>query len=121
MSGPHFHDYHRMMMDEQAAEVIATTDTIAERIRKLGSTTLRSIGDIARLQQVSDNDADFVKPEDMLAELEDDNAGIISRMRQTHSMCDEYRDVATGICWSRGSMRHRGRMKFLFATRRQQP
>src|ERR1043165_9566489 len=72
VSGPHFRDYH-LMLDEQAAEIMATTDDIAERVRKTGNTTLRSIGDIARRQTVKDNDADFVKPEAMLAELRDDN------------------------------------------------
>ena len=94
MSGPHFRDYH-LLLDEQADQIYAIADPIAERVRKLGGTTLRSIGHIARLQRVLDNDADFVSPQDMLAELRDDNLRLISQMRETHSVCDERRDVAT--------------------------
>jgi starvation-inducible DNA-binding protein len=94
VSGPHFRDYH-LLMDEQADQIYATTDPIAERVRKLGGTTLHSIGHIARLQRVSDNDADFVTPLDMLAELREDNQRLSARMRETHNVCDEYRDVAT--------------------------
>src|SRR6185369_14270966 len=94
MSGPHFRDYH-LLLDDQSAQIYATTDVIAERSRKLGGTTLRSIGHIARLQRVLDNDADFVTPLDMLAELRDDNMQLASRMRETHSLCDEHGDVAT--------------------------
>ena len=94
MSGPHFRDYH-LLLDEQSAQIFATTDVIAERARKLGGTTLRSIGHIARLQRVLDNDADFVTPLDMLAELRDDNMQVASRMRETHDLCDEHGDVAT--------------------------
>jgi starvation-inducible DNA-binding protein len=94
MSGPHFRDYH-LMLDEQADQIFATTDVIAERVRKLGGTTLRSIGNIARLQRVLDNDAEFVSPQDMLAELRDDNKDLTTRMRETHDLCDEHGDVAT--------------------------
>jgi starvation-inducible DNA-binding protein len=94
ISGPHFRDYH-LLLDEQADQIFAITDTVAERVRKLGGTTLHSIGHIARLQRVKDNDADFVTPQDMLAELRDDNLRLISQMRETHSVCDERRDVAT--------------------------
>ena len=94
VSGPHFRDYH-LLLDEQAAEIFATTDEIAERARKIGGTTLRSIGHIAKLQRVADNDADFVTPEDMLAELREDNLQIAQRMRETHDVCDEHGDVAT--------------------------
>ena len=94
MSGPHFRDYH-LLLDEQSDEIYATTDPIAERVRKLGGTTLRSIGDIARHQRLADNDADFVTPEDMLAELREDNARLAEYMRKTHELCDEYNDVAT--------------------------
>jgi starvation-inducible DNA-binding protein len=94
ISGPHFRDYH-LMLDEQAAEIFATTDEIAERARKLGGTTIRSIGHIARLQRVADNDADFVTPDDMLAELREDNLQLTQRMRETHDVCDEHGDVAT--------------------------
>jgi starvation-inducible DNA-binding protein len=94
ISGPHFRDYH-LMLDEQAADIFATTDEIAERARKLGGTTLRSIGHIAMLQRIADNDADFVTAEDMLAELKDDNLQLTQRMRETHGVCDEHGDVAT--------------------------
>src|SRR5580693_3117714 len=94
VSGPHFRDYH-LMLDEQGSQIFATTDDIAERVRKLGGTTIRSIGHIARLQRVSDNDADFVTAQDMLSELRDDNIQLTARLRETHSLCDEHQDVAT--------------------------
>jgi starvation-inducible DNA-binding protein len=94
MSGPHFRDYH-LLLDEQADQIFATTDDIAERARKIGGTTIRSIGHIARLQRVQDNDADFVTPMDMLAELRDDNKQLTANMRETHSLTDEHGDVAT--------------------------
>ena len=94
VSGPHFRDYH-LMLDEQGDQIFATTDAIAERVRKIGGTTLRSIGHIARLQRVADNDADFVTPMDMLAELRDDNKQLVTRMRETHDVCEEHGDVAT--------------------------
>ena len=94
VSGPHFRDYH-LMLDEQADQILGTTDDIAERVRKIGGTTLRSIGHIARLQRVLDNDADFVAPDDMLAELRDDNKDLCQRMRETHALCDEHGDVAS--------------------------
>ena len=94
VSGPHFRDYH-LLLDEQGDQLYATTDVIAERVRKVGGTTLRSIGHIARLQRVSDNDADYVTPLDMLAELRDDNVQLAQRLRATHGVCDEHGDVAT--------------------------
>ena len=94
VSGPHFRDYH-LLLDEQADQLYATTDPIAERVRKLGGTTLRSIGHIGRLQRVSDNDAEYVTPLDMLAELREDNARLADRMRETHGVCDDHGDVAT--------------------------
>src|SRR5438132_12266691 len=94
VSGPHFRDYH-LLMDEQADQLYATTDPIAERVRKLGGTTLRSIGHVARLQRVLDNDADYVTPLDMLAELREDNVRLAEHMRETHDVCDEHGDVAT--------------------------
>jgi len=94
MSGPHFRDYH-LMLDEQSDQIFAMTDPIAERARKLGGTTLRSIGDITRHQRLSDNDAPFVTPADMLAELREDNLRLVDFMRATHGMCDGYADVAT--------------------------
>ncbi|WP_159731924.1 Dps family protein [Methylosinus sp. Ce-a6] len=93
-SGPHFRDYH-LLLDEQGAQIFATTDELAERVRKVGGTTLRSIGHIAKLQRVLDNDADYVDPQDMLAELRDDNGALAARMREAHSLCDERGDVAT--------------------------
>lgn len=94
VSGPHFRDYH-LLLDEQAAQIYATTDAIAERVRKIGGTTLRSIGHIARLQRVEDNDADYVDPLDMLAELREDNIELAKRLRETHDLCDEHSDVAS--------------------------
>ena len=94
VSGSHFRDYH-LLLDEQADQLFATTDAIAERVRKIGGTTLRSIGHITRLQRVLDNDAEYVTPLDMLAELREDNAQLAQRMRQTHGVCDEHGDVAS--------------------------
>ena len=94
VSGPHFRDYH-LLLDEQATQIYETTDPIAERVRKLGGTTLRSIGHIARLQRVLDNNAQYVTPKDMLAELREDNARLGDRMRGVHDVCDEHGDVAT--------------------------
>jgi starvation-inducible DNA-binding protein len=94
MSGPHFRDYH-LLLDDQGDQIFAMTDPLAERARKIGGTTLRSIGHIARLQRVLDNDAEYVTPLDMLAELRDDNTVLSRNMRETHSLCDEAGDVAT--------------------------
>ena len=94
MSGPHFRDYH-LLLDEQADQIYAMTDPIAERVRKLGGSTLRSIGHIARTQRILDNDADYVQPLDMLAELREDNKDLTARLREAHEVCDEHRDVAT--------------------------
>lgn len=94
MSGPHFRDYH-LLLDEQSDQIFAMTDDIAERVRKIGGITLHSIGNIARLQRIEDNDADYVTPLDMLAELRDDNKQLSSAMREVHDLCDEHGDVAT--------------------------
>jgi starvation-inducible DNA-binding protein len=94
MSGPHFRDYH-LLLDEQADQLYAMTDPIAERIRKTGGSTLRSIGHIARVQRIKDNDAEFVDPLDMLAELREDNQTLAARLREVHDMVDEHRDIAT--------------------------
>jgi starvation-inducible DNA-binding protein len=94
MSGPHFRDYH-LMLDEQGDQLFAMTDPIAERIRKLGGTTLRSIGHISRTQRVLDNDADYVEPSDMLAELRDDNTTLAASLREAHEMADKHDDVGT--------------------------
>ena len=94
MSGPHFRDYH-LLLDEHADQLYAMTDPIAERVRKIGGLTLRSIGQISRTQRVLDNDAEYVEPLDMLAELADDNKTMTGRLREAHNVCDEHRDVAT--------------------------
>jgi starvation-inducible DNA-binding protein len=94
VTGPHFRDYH-LLLDEQADQIYATTDPVAERVRKLGGATLRSIGQIHRLQRVADNDADYVTASDMLAELREDNRQLVSSLRQAHVTCDEHDDVAT--------------------------
>src|SRR5688500_1571832 len=94
MSGPHFRDYH-LLLDEQADQLYAMTDPIAERIRKIGGSTLKSIAHIARTQRVLDNDADYVEPQDMLAELREDNKDLAARLREAHNVCDEHRDIAS--------------------------
>jgi starvation-inducible DNA-binding protein len=94
MSGPHFRDYH-LLLDEQADQIFAMTDPIAERVRKLGGLTLHSIGEISRTQRVLDNDAEYVEPLDMLAELAGDNKELTARLREAHNVCEEHRDVAT--------------------------
>src|SRR6266545_1659475 len=94
MSGPHFRDYH-LLLDEHAEQLFAMTDPVAERVRKVGGLTLHSIGQIARTQRVLDNDAEYVEPLDMLAELADDNKTFAARLREVHNVCDEHRDVAT--------------------------
>ena len=94
VSGPHFRDYH-LLLDEQADQIFATTDQIAERVRKLGGVTLKSIGDVARHQRLKDNDEDYVAPVDMLRELMEDNKACIVAMRQAHKLCDEHEDVAS--------------------------
>ena len=94
MSGPHFRDYH-LLLDEHSDQIFATTDVIAERVRKIGGNTLRSIGDIARKTRIADNDAAYVAPDDMLAELREDNQRVIAAMREAHDLCDEHNDVAT--------------------------
>jgi starvation-inducible DNA-binding protein len=94
VSGPHFRDYH-LLLDEQADQIFATTDAIAERVRKIGGTTLRSVGHIGRLQRIKDNDADYVSARDMLAKLQADSLELVAHMRELHDQCDKYRDVAT--------------------------
>jgi starvation-inducible DNA-binding protein len=94
MSGPHFRDYH-LLLDEHGDQLFAMTDDIAERVRKIGGTTLRSIGEIGRIKRIGDNDSDYVTPRDMLAELREDNKLLVRSMRSTHTLCDEAGDVAT--------------------------
>jgi starvation-inducible DNA-binding protein len=94
MSGPHFRDYH-LMLDEQSEQIFAMTDVLAERVRKIGHVTLHSIGEISRNQRIADNDAPYVSPRDMLAELREDNGALTKRMREAHEMIDEQKDVAT--------------------------
>jgi starvation-inducible DNA-binding protein len=117
MSGPHFRDYH-LLLDDQADELYQTTDPVAERVRKLGGATLRSIGQIAKQQRLSDNDASFVTPADMLAELRDDNARLTAYMRETHALCDEYNDVATASLLENWIDEAERRVWFLFETGR---
>jgi starvation-inducible DNA-binding protein len=117
VSGPHFRDYH-LLLDEQADQIFEMTDDIAERVRKIGGVTIRSIGHISRLQRLSDNDAEYVDPLDMLAELREDNRAVLASMREVHELCDEERDVATASLlenWIDGTER---RIWFLFETRR---
>jgi starvation-inducible DNA-binding protein len=118
MSGPHFRDYH-LLLDEQAEQIFATTDPIAERVRKIGGTTLRSIGQIGRQQRVLDNDADYVTPLDMLAELRTDNVELVARMRETHDLCDEHGDVATASLLETWIDEAERRAWFLFEASRQ--
>ncbi len=94
MSGPHFRDYH-LLLDEQSDQIFALTDPLAERVRKVGGTTIRSIGEIGRLSRIPDNDADFVDPQDMLAELREDNLSLVAALRAAHGVCDEHGDVAS--------------------------
>ena len=119
MSGPHFRDYH-LLLDEHADQLFAMTDPIAERVRKIGGLTLRSIGQISRTQRVLDNDAEFVEPLDMLAELADDNRTLAARLREAHNVCDEHRDFATASLIEVWIDETERRAWFLFeATRRQ--
>ena len=122
MSGPHFRDYH-LLLDEQADQLYAMTDPIAERIRKTGGSTLRSIGHIARLQRVKDNDAEYVEPLDMLAELREDNQTLCgSRLREVHEVVDEVRDIATASLIENWIDETERRTWFLFeASRRGDP
>jgi starvation-inducible DNA-binding protein len=117
MSGPHFRDYH-LLLDEQAGQIFAATDDIAERVRKIGGTTLRSVGQIARQQRVLDNDADYVTPLDMLAELRDDNLQLAAHMRETHGLCDEHGDVATASLLENWIDEAERRVWFLFEASR---
>ena len=117
MSGPHFRDYH-LMLDEHADQLYAMTDDIAERVRKVGGTTIRSIGHVARLQRITDNDAEFVTPEDMLSELHEDEKALTLRMRAVHSLCDDAGDVATASLLENWIDQSQRRSWFLFESTR---
>ena len=117
ITGPHFRDYHQLL-DEQAEQIFSTTDLIAERVRKLGGTTLRSIGHIVRLQRVLDNDAEYVTQGDMLAELREDNSQLATRLREAHGLCDEHGDIATVGLIERWVEEAEGRAWFLFEVTR---
>ncbi|AHV94152.1 Dps family protein [Bordetella holmesii] len=118
VSGPHFRDYH-LMLDEQGDELFAMTDALAERVRKIGGTTLRSIGHIARMQRVLDNDADYVQPLDMLAELRDDNKTLAAALREAHDVTDEYHDIASSSLLENWIDETEKRTWFLFEASRQ--
>jgi starvation-inducible DNA-binding protein len=115
VSGAHFRDYH-LLLDEQAEQIFAMTDDIAERVRKVGGTTIRSVGHIARLKHVADNDAEYVGPLDMLGELREDNQALVARMSQIHDLCDETNDVATASLLENWIDQTQRRVWFLFET-----
>ncbi|SON53993.1 DNA protection during starvation protein [Hartmannibacter diazotrophicus] len=117
MTGSHFRDYH-LLLDDQSGQILAMTDPLAERARKLGAPTLRSVGDISRRQRIKDNDADFVHPHEMLAELREDNAALVASMRSMHDLCDEYGDVATASLLENWIDESEQRVWFLFETLR---
>jgi starvation-inducible DNA-binding protein len=117
MSGPHFRDYH-LLLDEHADQLFAMTDPIAERVRKIGGLTVTSIGHISRMQRVLDNDAEYVEPLDMLAELADDNKTLTARLREAHNVCDEHGDVATASLIEVWIDETERRMWFLYETTR---
>jgi len=117
VSGPHFRDYH-LLLDEQGEQALATTDDIAERVRKIGGTTIRSIAHIGRLQRILDNEEEFVSPLDMLAELRDDNKQLVVNLRETHDLCDEHGDVATASLLENWIDEAERRAWFLFETTR---
>jgi starvation-inducible DNA-binding protein len=117
MSGPHFRDYH-LLLDDHADQIFAITDDIAERVRKLGGTTIRSIGHIARLQRIQDNDADYVTPSDMLSELHEDEKAFVLSMRAIHALCDDAGDVATASLLENWIDQSQRRSWFLFETTR---
>jgi starvation-inducible DNA-binding protein len=117
MSGPHFRDYH-LLLDEHGDQLFAMTDDIAERVRKIGGTTIRSIGEIARLQRVADNDADYVTAPDMLSELREDEKALVLSMRSVHDLCDDTGDVATASLLENWIDQTQRRIWFLFEATR---
>ncbi len=121
MSGPHFRDYH-LLLDEQGDQIFAMTDPLAERVRKIGGGTLRSIGQISQLQRLSDNDAEYVEPLDMLAELREDNKTLAARFREAHGVCEEHEDIASASLIETWIDETERRTWFLFeATRKGDP
>jgi starvation-inducible DNA-binding protein len=117
LSGRHFRDYH-LLLDDQADQILATTDVIAERTRKIGGTTIRSVSHIARLQRVLDNDADYVTPIDMLSELREDNRALTAHLRETHELCGQYKDFATASLLETWIDEAERRVWFLFESTR---
>lgn len=117
MSGPNFRDYH-LLLDEHGEELLGMTDDLAERVRKLGGKTLRSIGDIAKRQRIKDNDADYVHPHEMLAELREDNGSLVASIRALHSLCGEHSDIATASILENWIDEGEKRVWFLFETGR---
>ncbi|MET0377193.1 MAG: DNA starvation/stationary phase protection protein [Rhizorhabdus sp.] len=117
VSGPHFRDYH-LMLDDQAAQILATTDVIAERVRKTGNVTLRSVGDISRRQSIKDNDAEFVSAADMLKELRDDNLALVAKLREAKDIVDAAKDNATSGILDEWTDQAEERAWFLFETAR---
>jgi len=117
MSGSSFRSYH-LLLDEHGGQLFAMTDPLAERVRKLGGTTLKSIGDIAKRQRINDNDADFVHPHEMLAELSEDNAALVATLRSLHDVCDEHGDIATASLIENWIDEGEHRIWFLFETLR---
>jgi len=120
VSGPHFRDYH-LLLDEQSEQILGTTDVLAERVRKIGGTTLRSIGQIARLQRIADNDEVFVAPRQMLNELYEDNRQLAARLRSAHALCDEHGDVASASLIENWIDEAEQRIWFLYETTRPDP
>ena len=117
VSGPHFRDYH-LLLDEQSEQILGTTDALAERVRKIGGVTLRSIGQIARLQRIADNDEEFVAAQHMLNELCEDNSQLAVRLRSAHALCDEYGDVASASLIENWIDEAERRIWFLYETTR---
>jgi starvation-inducible DNA-binding protein len=117
MSGPHFRDYH-LLLDEQSEQIFDMTDDVAERVRKIGGMTIRSIGEISKLQRITDNDASYVEPLDMIAELREDNKMLAARLREAHGLCDEHRDVGTASLIETWIDQTERRTWFLFETSR---
>jgi len=117
MTGPHFRDYH-LLLDEHAEQIFAMTDDIAERVRKIGGTTIRSIGHVARLHRIPDNDAEFVDAPDMLSELRDDNQALVTSLLEAHGLCDDANDVATASLIETWIDETQRRVWFLFESTR---